>query len=440
VRLSVIGLNHRTAPVGLREALALPSEAIGPFLRSVIALPGVVEAMLLSTCNRVELYLIKAEDDEAIVDGAAGFFADHCGQDPQVFVNHGYILPPGEAAKHLFRVTASLDSMVVGEPQILGQVKEAVALARGAGTVGPLLDRILDVALKTAKRIRSQTEIGKARVSMGSVAVELARRIFSKLSDCRVLLIGAGKMGESTARCLADGGADSVYIANRSKGRAQALAEKWGWRARSFSEVEELLSTVDVVITSTGSPQAIIDVPLMKRVVKARKYRPLFLVDIAVPRDVEPTVGEMDTIYLYNVDDLGAISDKNMKNREREAAVADQMVDGALEELRRWYQSLELQPTIAAIRNRALTVGQDELARTLQKRLGHLSDADRHALEKMMEATVSKLLHPAMMALKESSNGAGHGLVGAARILYGLDDDEEGEHPEEGDAAEETSP
>ena len=423
MRFLVIGMSHKSAPLELRERFAVPGEQQLSMLGELVANPAIDEAMVLSTCNRVEAYVVPSATDA----GGARIevlrqMASERGVSLQSMEEHGYVVTGREAVHHLMRVASSLDSMVVGEPQILGQVKEAASTARGAGTVGAVLGRLLDRAFAAAKAVRSRTGIAREVVSIGSVSVDLARHIFPSMEDCRVLIVGAGKMAEATARSLSAAGATKVYVANRSHQRAQELADRHGWRARSLTELEDLLVQSDVVITSTGSPRPIVTVPMARRVLKQRKYRPLVLVDIAVPRDVESAVGELDTIYLYNVDDLEEISRTNMAGRQREAEAAEQLVVGELAEVDQWFRSLALKPTLVAIRKRADSLAQDELERTLSKRLAHLSEADREALQKMCRSMVAKMLHPTMAALRDSAATDGSSLVVMARLLHGVED------------------
>ncbi len=433
MRFTIVGLSHKTAPVDLREQVAVSRDDHAALLQALCESDAVAEAMLVSTCNRVELYAVPAGDEradaalEASIVALARADVRRSELEPHLYTRAGR-----DAVHHLFRVAASLDSMVVGEPQVLGQVKDAASVARESGTVGPILSHVTDRAFSTAKDVRTHTGIARAIVSMGSVAVDLARRIFAKLSDCRVLLVGAGEMGETTARSLVAAGASKVYVTNRSYDRAVALADKYGWRARQFAELGELLGQVDVVISSTGAPRPIITASMIKAAIPARKYRPLFMVDIAVPRDVEASVSKFETVYLYNVDDLESISRANMAGREREAADAELRVSGALDEVEGWFSGLAVKPTLAAIRKRADAVARDELARTLSKRLSHLGDDERRALDKMVGAMVSKLLHPTMSALRNGAGRAGGpDLVTAARVLHGLDTNRK---PDQGDA------
>ena len=421
MRLALIGLNHKTAPVELREAMAVGEGEIPGLLRGLVSHEHVQEAMWLSTCNRVEIYLVPSHEDVSIHELEA-FIVQARGLAQDTFQAHGYVKKGRDAVTHLFRVSSSLDSMVLGEPQILGQVKDAVQHARRADTLGPILNRLTQFALQGAKKIRSQTGIGKMPVSVGSVAVDLAKRIFGTLDDCRVLLVGAGKMREVTGRALSNAGAARVYVTNRSADRARNVADTYGWSARKFDELEELLERVDVVLTSTAATTPIISAKMIRRVIRARKYRPLFILDIAVPRDVEPSVSQLDTIYLYNVDDLVAISDENQEARLAEVTAAERLLETSMSDVDTYFHSLEVQPTLTAIRARVENIAQDELEKAVAKRLKHLSDDDRGQVEQALKAAMAKVLHPTMMALKFGAQQRGaSGLIAAARLLYGLD-------------------
>lgn len=422
MRLAVLSISHKNAPVELRERLAVGPDDLGAFLRGVVAEVDVAEAMLISTCNRVELYVVPANRGIPTNELAA-LFAVHRGVQWQLIEKHAVFREGASAVHHLLRVTASLDSMVVGEPQILGQVKEAASAARHAGALGPILDKLVGNAFRVAKSVRTDTAIASNRVSVGSIAVALAGRIFDDLTQCNVLLIGAGKMGETMARHLAEGGPRRVYVCNRSPERAFKLARRHDWRARQFDELDELLAGADVVLTSTGASEPILTKKRMQQVIKARKYKPIFIVDIAVPRDVDPAVGLLDTVYLYNVDDLQQVAHDNLAGRQREAEAAELIVSRELSETEAWFRQLQVAPTITAVRERVQALGKLELERTISKRLSHLSTADRKALEVMMRATMNKLLHPTMVALKSAAaaDGGNEGLVAATQLLFGVD-------------------
>ncbi len=427
MKIGVLGMSHKTAPLELRERFAVGGDELGGVLDRLIAHEVVEEVVVLSTCNRVEAYVAPsavATSHRDVHDAVSGALLTERGLALGLLDQEAYWLVGRDAIHHVFRVASSLDSMVVGEPQILGQLKEATHLAREAGTVGSVLGRVLDRAFSAAKRVRTETGIARQVVSIGSVAVDLAGRIFDRFDDTKVLIVGAGKMAEATARSLSAAGASRVYVTNRSFERATSLAQRHGWRSRSLDELEDLLVLSDVVITSTGASRPIIDLGLARRVVKARKYRPLFFVDIAVPRDVDAAVGELDSVYLYNVDDLEGISRRNLEERRQDADDAERLVATEIDEMDQWFRSLEVKPTLAAIRHRAEGIALAELERTLHKRMAHLGPDERRALEKMMSATVSMLLHPTMATLRESAeldNGRGAGMLAAARRLHGVD-------------------
>jgi len=426
VSLIVIGMNHRTAPIALREALAVPGELVADVNRRCLEEAGAAEAMVLSTCNRVEVYAVMAAPPEECRARIGALFGGGRRMTSEEVERYGYLLKGEEAIRHIMRVCSSLDSLVVGEAQILGQVKEALAIARRVGAVGPVLDRTLQAALRAAKEVRTRTGIARSAVSIGSVAVDLARRIFPTLAETRVLVLGAGKMGQVTARALAQAGVYRVYVANRSYERALELAGRHGWHARQYAELDDLLATVDVVLTCTGAQRPIIDTPRMKQVVRRRKYRPIFLVDIALPRDVEPAVGDLDTVYLYNIDDLEAVSAEHLEQRRSEAEEAERIVDDAVLALSSWHRTLRIKPTVAAIRRRADGIIAAELRRATARKLSGLDEVQQEALRAAVRAVVNKLLHPAMASLRESAEGGeGVELAAAARTLFGLDGEPE---------------
>ena len=420
--LVVLGMNHKTAPVALREAFAIPGDALPDFDRRLVADPAVAEAMVVSTCNRVEAYAVPRGAMDGVRGSLERVLGAERGLDLAELARHSYLLTGEDALRHLLRVCASLDSLVVGEAQILGQIKEAMGVARGAGALGPVLDRTLQAAFHAAKVVRTDTDIARATVSIGSVAVDLAKRIFPTLAATRVLVIGAGKMGRVTARALASAGVQRVDVTNRSFDKAIQLANEHGWHAHPYTELDELLTTADVVLTATGASRPILDVAAIKPIIRRRKYRPLFIVDIAVPRDVDPAVGELDTVYLYNVDDLEAVSRENLEKRRVQAQEAETIVSGAVAEIAAWHRSLHVKPTLAAIRHHADALVEGELERALAKRqLAALDDAQRDAVRGTVRAVVNKLLHPAMTTLRDHADaGDGAELAAAARLLFGI--------------------
>ena len=328
--------------------------------------------------------------------------------------------------RHAFRVASSLDSLVVGEPQILGQVKEAFDAARNAGTAGSLLSRCFSQAFSTAKRVRNETGIAEGTVSVSSIACELAKKIFGHLDGRRTLLLGAGEMGEGAARSLRQTGTQ-LHVLNRSEERALALAESCGGRVVPYERLTTELAEADVVISSTASPKFILTPELMRGVVRSRRHRPLFIIDIAVPRDVDPRVGTMDNLFVYDVDDLQQVAEENLAVRAREAAQAERIVEEEVESFLVWRRSLELAPTIVALRKQFGEVAEEELRRALS-RLQNLSQSDRAALEAMSLSLVNKLLHQPMMQLKAGAGEPdGAQMIDTVRRLFALTDDDNAE-------------
>ncbi|MBK6530645.1 MAG: glutamyl-tRNA reductase [Deltaproteobacteria bacterium] len=412
----VVGLNHRTAPVEARERLAVPPDGLEDAVRAVLALEGVREAVVVATCNRVELYAAGAE-----AESVAGELRRHM----QARGGSGVTLYEhrGEAAvQHAFRVCASLDSLVVGEPQILGQVKEAVAAARSAGALRGRLGRVMARAFQTAKRVRTETGIAEGQVSVASVAVDLARGIFGDLMGRKVLVVGAGKMALGAARTLARAGA-SLLIANRSFDRAEALAREYGATAHPLTDLGMLLQHVDVAVCSTGASGYLLTRHDVATVMKARRGRGLFLIDIAVPRNVEPAAGDLDSVFLYNVDDLErAVAEgghgRSVATIEAERVIAEELSAFRAEEL----AQRSAGPTIVALRRRFQEAAAAELERSLSGKLRHLPAGDRAAVEAMLDALTNKLLHAPTVALKSAAASSdGDDVMRAARSLFALD-------------------
>lgn len=412
----VVGLSHRTAPVEVRERLAVAPKDLQRELREIAKEAGFEEALLISTCNRVELYATSPSPLEAVreaKDTLAKRLAGAAGEDV-LYQERGI-----DVVRHVFRVASSLDSLVVGEPQILGQVKEAFDAANDAGTMGTLLGRCFTQAFSTAKRVRNETGIAEGTVSVSSIACELAKKIFGDLEGRRTLLLGAGEMGESAARTLRQTGT-KLHVINRSEERAQSLAKACDGRAVPYEQLTTELADADVVVASTASPKFILTPQLMKSVVRTRRHRPLFIIDIAVPRDVDPRVGNMDNVFVYDVDDLQQVAEENLAVRAREAAQAEQIVEEEVESFLTWRRSLELAPTIVALRKRFGQVADEELQRALD-RLQELDDSQRRVVEAMSRSLINKLLHQPMTELKAGAGEPdGAHLIDAARRLFGL--------------------
>jgi glutamyl-tRNA reductase len=413
----VFGVSYRTAPLALRERLAVGAERVVEDLRSLMQQAGLQEGVLLSTCNRVEVVASTDTPDTAI-GSALAYFNGRVA--PEQIDGSVYRYLGRDAARHLFRVASGLDSMVLGEPQILGQVKEAFSLALGAGTVGSLLNRSFERSFGVAKRVRNETAVAAGNVSVSSIACDLAENIFGDLKDRRILLIGAGKMSEVAARSLTARGA-RLFVVNRSPERAQALARACNGVPRPLEALATELAEADVVISSTAKQDFVITHELMQGVCKMRRFRPLFIIDIAVPRDVDPRVDSLRNVFLYDMDDLQKVSRENLAARERAVHEAEHIIELELDELEKWARSVELTPTIVALRERVLGVLKAELDRTFPK-LG-VPETERHKLEAMCEAMVNKLLHQPLTELKQSqSSHDGASLVEAVQRLFRLED------------------
>jgi glutamyl-tRNA reductase len=417
--LFVAGLNHRTAPVALREPLAVDEDKLRELLRDVQGTGVIDELVIVSTCNRVEVYGVAEVPGEA----RAVVFRQLCrhrGVDPAAVEPLLYTHLDGEAVHHAFRVSASLDSMMVGEPQILGQVKDAFALAQSCETVGPTLHTLFTQAFSVAKRVRTETEIGRHAVSVSFAAVELARKIFAGLSGKAVLLVGAGKMGELAARHLVEQGAFPIYVANRTASRAQEMARALSGTAVPFDEMPTALASVDIVITSTGAHEPLISREMVQRVLHGRRGRPLFFIDIAVPRDVEATVDTLDDVYCYDIDDLKQVVDANIRERAREAQRAEGLVEREVAKFRARLADVEVVPTIVSLRERLEGIRAGEVQKALA-RLPGATPETRAALEALSTAIVNKILHAPITKLRESSRaGAGRSWTELVHELFGL--------------------
>jgi len=398
----VVGVSHRTAPLPVREALAFARDGLADALLALRAETGAGEAMILSTCNRVELYV--RQDDPAAVEAVERFLARYHGRDPRDLQPVLYRLADAEAIRHAFRVAASLESMVIGEPQILGQVKEAYQAAEEAGTLGSTLNALRNRTLAAAKRVRTQTGIGRNAVSVSYVAVELARKIFGELKDKNVLLVGAGKMSELAAKHLVRSGGRATVLGGRTFEKAAELAAALGGKAAPFESLRDELARTDIVISGTGAPGIVIqeaDVESARAARRGRHARPLFLIDIAVPRDIDPAVRKLSGVFLYDLDDLKAVAEANLRERLKEAASAEALVDREVREFLDWQKAREAVPLLSELRRRAEEIRRTELDKA-RKRLGPLTPDQEEALEAATSAIVNKLLHPPTVHLKEA--------------------------------------
>jgi glutamyl-tRNA reductase len=417
--LFIAGLSHRTAPLDVREQLALEADKLREVLSDLAGSGVCSELMILSTCNRVEIYGVADVAGEA--RGAAfRRLGAQRGLDLHALEPLLYTVTGAEAIRHAFRVAASLDSMVLGEPQILGQVKDAFALAQSCRTIGPTLHALMSQAFAVAKRVRTDTEIGRYAVSVSFAAVEMARKIFGSLRGKAVLLIGAGEMGELAARHLQDQGALPLYVANRTWGRAQELARDLAGTPVRYEDVTAVMAEVDIVITSTAAPEPIVRAADVEAVLRARHARPLFFVDIAVPRNVEPAVNDLDNAFCYDIDDLRSVVESNLRERQREAQRGEALVEREVAKFADRLKDLEVVPTIVSLREKLEEIRRAELERALG-RLPGADEATRQALDALSQSIVNKVLHAPTVKLRDSSR-AGHGRrwVEVISELFGL--------------------
>ncbi|QBS38027.1 glutamyl-tRNA reductase [Thermaerobacter sp. FW80] len=418
----LVGMNHRTAPVAVRERLAVDAEAATSALRELVALPAVDEVVLLSTCNRVEVYAAAEHHGQGIRQ-VQETLARWAGMEREQLEAYLYLREDAAAARHLFRVAAGLDSMVLGESQILGQVRDAYHAAASAGTCGKVLHGLFQQALAAGKRARTETAIGQHAVSVSYVAVELARKVFGKLEGRAVLLVGAGETAELAARSLAEDGGCRLVVANRTVERGRQLAAAYGGRALPLERLAEALVECDVVIASTGSARPLITAAMVREAMRRRRGRPLLLVDIAVPRDVEAAAGRLDGVFLYDIDDLEAVVEANLRLRREEASRVEAMLDEEVRQFEGWLQSLNVVPLIRSLREKAEAMRRQELERALRK-LPHLSERDRQVIDGLTRLIVNKLLNDPMVRLKEAVAG-GRGpvyLEEAFTELFALDE------------------
>jgi glutamyl-tRNA reductase len=418
--LLALGVSHKTAPLDLRERLSLTEGRAVGALAELTSVEGIHEAAAISTCNRTELYLVVSDAVEA-ESTALGVLTRQAEIRPTELLGHLYSLRSGEAARHLFRVTAGLDSMIVGEAEIQGQVKRAYELALVEGATGPILNRLFRGALAAGGRVRERTAIGERGVSIPSVAVELARRALGELGERRVLIVGAGETAELVARALVARGVQTVFVANRHYDRAIGLAQRFGGGAIRFEDLPEQLQEADIVVSATNSPHHIVERDELEQVMSRRRKRPLLLVDIAVPRDVEAACREVTGVTVHDIDDVQQIVERNASGREAEAQRAEPIIAGELDRFERWLASLEVLPTVAALRERA-----DEIVRRVltenEGRWEGLRDPDRERLEALARAIASRLLHEPTLRMKRSAGSdEAYLYVSALRELFGLD-------------------
>lgn len=417
----VVGLSHKTAPVEIREKLAVPESRLGEALGRLCSYQGVKEGILLSTCNRVEVYSV-VEDVESGYGRIQEFLADtHLSLSSEQLTPHLYCHTGDRAIGHLFRVAASLDSMIIGESQILGQIKDAFEVALAHKTTGVIMNKVVKKAISVAKRVRTETKIAEMAVSVSYAAVELAKKIFSNLAEKTVLLVGAGEMAKLAARHLIAQGVQQVRITTRTPQHAIDLADRFGGTPVLFEQFKEEMAAADIVLVSTGAAHYLIGAEDVQRAVDKRGNRPMFLIDISVPRNIDPAVRHVDNAFLFDIDDLKLRVQQNRAERLQEAEKADRMVVEEVMATMEWMKSLEVTPTIVALRNRVDEIKQAEVEKVLG-RLGHLSHQDRELVEGLASSIVNKLIHRTMVTLKAEVNSSnGPAFVEAARRFFQLD-------------------
>jgi glutamyl-tRNA reductase len=416
--LLALGISHKTAPVALRERLAMTERQAAEFGIQAAGTEAIREAVAISTCNRTEIYLV-VDDPVQGEATALGMLARRAGIRPTELAEVMYSPRNCDAARQLYRVTSGLESMIVGEAEIQGQVKRAYEAALGGGSTGPLLNRLFGAALTTGKRVRSETAIGASRVSVPTVAVSLARELLGDLSQRHVVIIGAGETSELTARALADQGVTTIFVANRHADRALSLAQRFGGTVVSLDGLPEQLAAADIVVSSTSSPHPIVGAEELELVMAARSGRPLLLIDIAVPRDVEARCGDLDGVTLYDIDDLQAVMERNLDSRRDEAPRADAIVEEEIRRFAAWLGQLDTLPTVAALRAHGTAVVDQVLAENTG-RWESASPRDLARTEAIARAVASRLLHEPTIRLRSAGDARGHSILQLVRELFGL--------------------
>ena len=399
MNFKIIGVNHNSAPIEVRERLAIPESQLPDAIRMLVQQPGVEEGMVLSTCNRVELLTSSNQGSDL-----RGFLRLYFGLSPDSLNSHIYEFSQRDAVRHVFRVASSLDSMVVGEAQILGQVKEAYALARGLGAVHSALDVLLSRAFAVAKRVRTETAIGSSSVSISAVAVQLAEKIFGSLKGKTIYVVGAGKMAELAVRHLMAHGIANIVFSNRTHARALQLADVFGGQAVPFEELQQTADRADIVLTSTGAQEFLFRREHGERLLSRRRNRPMFFIDISVPRNVDPEMNRLDGMFVYDIDDLQSVAAGNTAERQKEAERAEAIIEAEVERFAARMKSLAVVPTILSIQEQCETIRQAEMDK-IRSKLGQLNPEQEAAIDAMTRGIVNKLLHTPITTLKSSASG-----------------------------------
>jgi len=415
----LLGINHKTAPVELRECIAFSGDESITALQTLRRQPNIKEVLLFSTCNRVELLFV-TDDKSRTISATKDFIAEFNKIPLEQFDEALYIHEGNEAVRHIFRVASSLDSMMVGEPQILGQIKDAYRIAAGNKSSGVILNRLLHRTFFVAKRIRTETGIGDRAVSISYAAVELGRKIFGNLAGKSVLLVGAGEMAELAVEHLIRNKASEIYVANRTFENGVELAKKYNGKPIRFEEITNFLESTDIIISSTGSAEFVITRDQVKTIIRKRRNRPIFFIDIAVPRDIDPRVNRLTNSYVYDIDDLQGVVDDNIEDRQHEAIKAERIIDEAVISFQQWYDSLEVVPTIVALRNKMESIAAAEIQKTLQS--NNIPEDSVSAIQRMTGALINKILHDPTIFLKNEGMVADKShYIDTIRRLFKLD-------------------
>ena len=419
MNLHTVGLNHDSAPVEIREKIAFSTSSVPIALSSFTQSFPLSEAVILSTCNRVEIYATSPGNSlnkEALLD----FFSAFHGLPKEKFADHMYHHQDMNAVRHLFFVASSLDSLVRGETQILSQVKEAYMTATSAESTGSILNQLFQRSLNVAKEVHTKTSIGKGKVSVSSVAVDLAIKVFKDFSDKTIFIIGAGEMCELVLKHLVESGAKTAIVANRNYDKAKALAEEYDGKAINYQSLEDYLPQADIIISSTASPRPVIHTEHIKSAIKARRGNPMLLIDIAVPRDIDPEIAKIDNVYLYNIDDLQTVVNSNIDDREKELGKCQVIIDIEVEKFMAWFEELKIGPAIAQLRNHFHEIGEQELER-LRPKLGEIAHEEWEHIVYSMQRTLNKILHkPAKVGKEKAKNGGGYQYVETIKHLFGI--------------------
>ncbi len=418
----LVGVNHKTAPVEVRELLAFSEEACAEGLRALVDGEVVREGLIVSTCNRVEV--LTATTSEQITQSReriTNFLSQSRSLPHDVFRDHSYSHIDDQAVRHIFRVASSLDSMVVGEPQVLGQVRQAYSVALEAGTAGRVLNRLIHQAFRVAKRVRSETGIAANAVSISYMAVELGKKIFGSLKGQSVLLVGAGEMAELSARHLINAGVSRVLIANRTEESSERLAKEFGGEAVNFERLADYLPDADIVVCSTGAGEYVVTASMAREALNRRRNRPAFFIDISVPRNLDPAIGDLPNAFVFDIDDLESVICSNIREREREAERAELIVDSEVMQFQQNLRVMEIGPSIGALRQKLQDIARSEMIRQ-RNRLGHLTPEQESAVEALLLSTVNKISHPLIDSMRRSCDAGDNDSIQAWRDVFDLED------------------